>query len=74
MICHHKTDKKVCEKLSIPIVSIIQPREGDFNYSMDEFEIIIEDIQRAKEPDCFGLPLDVLKKMKQLLEFGFVKA
>lgn len=52
--------KKACEKLSIPIVPIIRPRGGDFNYSQEEFEMMLDDIIMAKELGCYGVALGIL--------------
>lgn len=68
--------KKACEMLSIPIVPIIRPRGGDFNYSPDEFEMMIEDVKMCKKLGCFGVALGVLnsdntvdkERMKKLIQ------
>jgi copper homeostasis protein len=41
--------KKVIEHISIPVFPIIRPRGGDFLYSKDEWEIVLQDIQICKE-------------------------
>ena len=41
--------KKVIENISIPVFPIIRPRGGDFLYSKDEWEIVLQDIQICKE-------------------------
>ncbi len=68
--------KKACEILSIPIVPIIRPRGGNFNYSPDEFEMMIEDVKMSKKLGCFGVALGVLnrdntvdkERMKKLIQ------
>lgn len=48
--------------VSIPIVPIIRPRGGDFNYSSREFDLMKEDIKIAKDLGCFGVALSILKE------------
>ncbi len=53
--------KMACQAVSIPVVTIIRPRGGDFNYSKQEFEIMKHDIIMAKKAGCQGIALGVLK-------------
>ncbi len=52
--------KIACQMVSIPIVALIRPRGGDFNYSAEEFEIMKYDILMAKEAGCKGIALGIL--------------
>jgi len=52
--------KKAREILRIPIHVIIRPRSGDFFYSEQEFEIMKEDILRAKELGINGVVWGIL--------------
>jgi len=54
--------RMACQAVSIPIVVIIRPRGGDFNYSAQEFEIMKDDIRMAKEAGCQGIALGILKE------------
>ncbi len=75
-------------KLKIPVFILIRPREGDFNYSNEEFELMKADIVKFKEMGCKGIVSGVLnndntidlertKELMQLsrpLEFTFHRA
>lgn len=54
------TIKKCIEKLTVPVMVMIRPRGGDFNYSADEFEIMKEDIIRCKELGADGVVFGIL--------------
>ena len=41
---NYDTAKKTIDKLNIPVFVLIRPREGDFNYSNKEFELMNADI------------------------------
>jgi len=47
-------------KLKIPVFILIRPREGDFNYSNEEFELMKADIVKFKEMGCKGIVSGVL--------------
>lgn len=48
--------------LHIPIMVLIRPRKGDFLYSDLEFELMLDDIARAKELGVEGIVSGVLNK------------
>ncbi len=56
--------KKTIDKLKIPVFILIRPREGDFNYSNEEFELMKADIMKFKEMGCKGIVSGVLNKDK----------
>jgi len=52
-----------CKKLlKIPFFPIIRPRGGDFVFSMDEFEIMKEDVICCRELGCEGVVIGILRK------------
>jgi copper homeostasis protein len=48
------------EKLSIQLFPIIRPRGGDFLYTEDEFQMMVNDIKVCKELNCDGVVLGLL--------------
>ena len=54
--------KKTINKLNIPVFILIRPREGDFNYSNEEYELMKADIVKFKEMGCKGIVSGVLNK------------
>lgn len=48
--------------LHIPVMVLIRPRKGDFLYSDLEFELMLDDIARAKELGVDGIVSGVLNK------------
>ena len=54
--------KKVISELNIPVFILIRPRDGDFNYSGEEFEQIKKDIIIFKELGCKGIVSGILTK------------
>ena len=56
--------KKTIDKLKIPVFILIRPREGDFNYSNEEFELMKADIMKFKEMECKGIVSGVLNEDK----------
>ena len=54
--------KKVISELNIPVFILIRPRDGDFNYSGEEFEQIKKDIILFKELGCKGIVSGILTK------------
>jgi copper homeostasis protein len=54
--------KKCRDAFSIPLFPIIRPRAGDFLYSDEEFEIMLEDVRICKEAGCDGIVSGILKK------------
>ena len=58
--------KKVISELIIPVFILIRPRDGDFNYSKNEFEQIKKDIILFKDLGCKGIVSGILTKDKNL--------
>ena len=56
--------KKAINKLKIPVMVIIRPRGGSFEYSEDEGEIMLEDIRICKELGVYGVVIGALKGKK----------
>ena len=54
--------KKVISELNIPVFILIRPRDGDFNYSGEEFKQIKKDIILFKELGCKGIVSGILTK------------
>ena len=55
------TIKKAVNTLNIPIMVIIRPRGGNFEYSKDEAEIMLDDINLCKELNVSGVVIGALK-------------
>ena len=60
------TIKKCIEILSVPVMVMIRPRGGNFNYSQDEFEIMQEDIQKCKDLSVQGVVFGLLDEAKNI--------
>jgi copper homeostasis protein len=58
--------KKTINELNIPVFILIRPREGDFNYSNEEFELMKADIVKFKEMGCKGIVSGVLNDDKTI--------
>ena len=58
--------KKTINKLNIPVFILIRPREGDFNYSIEEYELMKADIVKFKEMGCKGIVSGVLNDDKTI--------
>jgi copper homeostasis protein len=56
----------VRECLSIPVVTIVRPRGGDFFYSAEEFGVIKKDIAAARNLGANGVALGVLLRDGQV--------
>jgi len=54
--------KKTINTLKIPVFILIRPREGDFVYSKQEFELMKADIVKFKEMGCKGIVSGVLNE------------
>lgn len=54
------TIKKCREAFSVQLYPIIRPRGGDFLYSKDEYEIMLEDIMLCKQLGCDGVVIGLL--------------
>jgi copper homeostasis protein len=50
-----------CERLTIPVVVLIRPRGGDFLYGDTETDLMIRDIQVAKELGARGVVVGALR-------------
>lgn len=55
------TIKLTVENTNIPVMIIIRPRGGDFEYSSDEIEIMKEDIRVCKKLGAHGVVIGALK-------------
>ncbi|MBU3745302.1 MAG: copper homeostasis protein CutC, partial [Sediminibacterium sp.] len=53
--------KKTMESISIPVFPIIRPRGGDFLYTPEEWEIVLQDIAICKELGCTGIVTGCLR-------------
>lgn len=54
------TVKKVLEEVRVPVLVMVRPRGGDFCYTPDEVDIMIEDIGLFKSMGVVGVVLGVL--------------
>ena len=62
----YETARKTINELNIPVFILIRPREGDFNYSNEEFELMKADIVKFKEMGCKGIVSGVLNEDKTI--------
>ena len=58
--------KKTINELNIPVFILIRPRDGDFNYSIEEYELMKADIVKFKEMGCKGIVSGVLNDDKTI--------
>ena len=56
----YESAKRTIDSLNIPVFILIRPREGDFIYSDEEFELMKRDIVKFKEMGCKGIVSGVL--------------
>ena len=56
----YESAKRTINTLNIPVFILIRPREGDFIYSDEEFELMKQDILKFKEMGCKGIVSGVL--------------
>jgi copper homeostasis protein len=56
------TIKKCKENFDVPIFPIVRPRGGDFNYSDEEIEIMLEEISLIKQLGCEGIVIGILNR------------
>jgi copper homeostasis protein len=56
------TIKKCRESFDVQLFPIIRSRSGDFFYTDEEFEVMIEDLKLCKEIGCDGAVIGLLKK------------
>jgi copper homeostasis protein len=54
--------KKCREKFEIALFPVIRPRAGDFLYTDEEFEVMMEDVLLCKELGCDGIVSGLLNK------------
>lgn len=54
--------KTAREQVSIDLFPIIRPRGGDFLYSDEEFQVMMEDMMLCKTLECNGVVIGLLKK------------
>lgn len=57
---NEQTLAKVLEELSIPVFVLVRPRSGDFNYSDEEFHMMLQTIDVCKAKGCAGIVAGVL--------------
>jgi copper homeostasis protein len=50
------------KKLKIPLYPIIRPREGDFLFTGEEFEAMLQDVAQCKRLGCDGVVIGILQK------------
>ena len=70
--------KKTIDSLNIPVFILIRPREGDFIYSNEEFELMKSDIVKFKKMGCKGIVSGILnddysidtERTKELVELS----
>tara|TARA_B100002019_G_scaffold258355_1_gene243032 strand:+ start:296 stop:931 length:636 start_codon:yes stop_codon:yes gene_type:complete len=74
----YESAKRTIDSLNIPVFTLIRPREGDFIYSDEEFELMKSDIVKFKEMGCKGIVSGVLnddnsinlERTKELVELS----
>ena len=74
----YESANRTIDSLNIPVFILIRPREGDFIYSNEEFELMKRDIIKFKEMGCKGIVSGVLnddnsidvKRTKDLIELS----
>lgn len=74
----YESAKKTIDSLNIPVFILIRPREGNFIYSNEEFELMKSDIIKFKEMGCKGIVSGVLnndnsidiERTKELVELS----
>ena len=74
----YESAKRTIDSLNIPVFILIRPREGDFIYSNEEFELMKRDIIKFKKMGCKGIVSGVLnddnsidaERTKELIELS----
>ena len=56
------TIKQCREKFAVSLYPIIRPRGGDFLYTEDEFEIMLQDVKLCRQLGCDGIVIGLLNK------------
>lgn len=54
--------KKCREAFAVPLFPIIRPRSGDFLYSEEEFDAMMNDVKLCKDLGCDGIVIGLLNK------------
>ena len=62
----YESAKRTIDSLNIPVFILIRPREGDFIFSDEEFELMKQDIVKFKEMGCKGIVSGVLNNDKSI--------
>ena len=62
----YESAKRTIDRLDIPVFILIRPREGDFIYSNQEFELMKADIIKFKEMGCKGIVSGILNDDKTI--------
>ena len=63
---NYESAKRTIDTLNIPVFILIRPREGNFVYSNEEFELMKQDIIKFKEVGCKGIVSGVLNDDKTI--------
>lgn len=58
--------KQAIKHAHIPVYAMIRPRQGDFLFSDDEIELMLEDIHAAKQAGLQGVVVGVLTAQSQI--------
>ena len=58
--------KRTINELNIPVFILIRPRDGDFNYSNEEYYLMKVDIVKFKEMGCKGIVCGILNEDKTI--------
>ncbi|PSW00278.1 copper homeostasis protein CutC [Photobacterium lipolyticum] len=58
--------KQAAKHALIPVYAMIRPRQGDFLFSDDEIELMLEDIHAAKQAGLQGVVVGVLTPQSQI--------
>lgn len=61
-----ETLKKLKEKSTTPVYVMVRPRGGDFHYTEEEFQIMVEDLTRLKEAGADGFVFGLLTEDHQI--------
>ncbi len=62
----YESAKRTIDTLNIPVFILIRPREGNFIYSDEEFELMKQDTLKFKKMGCKGIVSGVLNKDKTI--------
>jgi copper homeostasis protein len=62
------TIKKCIRKLKVPVMVMIRPRGGNFNYTADEFDIMKEDILQCRKLKANGVVFGMLNELGEIDE------